>query len=68
MGRYNIKKLKYGEVKQYQVTFRNNFAALKKEYSTDINRTWDNIRENFKISAQESKSKHHKPRFDEECS
>jgi hypothetical protein len=35
-------------------------------------RTWDNIRENIKISAQESLdycgSKHRKPWFDEECS
>jgi hypothetical protein len=38
----------------------------------NINRTWDNIRENIKISAQESlgycESKHRKPWFDEECS
>jgi hypothetical protein len=38
----------------------------------DINRAWDNIIENIKISEQESlgycKSEHHKPWFDEECS
>jgi hypothetical protein len=38
----------------------------------DINRAWGNIRENIKISAQESlgycESKHRKPWFDEECS
>jgi hypothetical protein len=38
----------------------------------DINRAWDNIRENIKISAQESlgycESKDHKQWFGEECS
>jgi hypothetical protein len=42
------------------------------EDSGDIKRAWDNIRENIKISAQESlgfrEPKHCKPRFDEECS
>jgi hypothetical protein len=42
------------------------------EDSGDINRAWGNIRENIKISAQESlgccESKRHKPWFDEECS
>jgi hypothetical protein len=40
--------------------------------SAEINRAWDNIRENITISAQESlcccESRHHKPRFDEDCS
>jgi hypothetical protein len=45
-----------GDVKQqYQVKIRNKFAALKNlEDSGDINRAWDNIRENIKISAKES--------------
>jgi hypothetical protein len=38
----------------------------------DINRAWDNIRENIKISAQEGtgycESKRGKPWFDEACS
>jgi hypothetical protein len=42
------------------------------EDSGVINRSWDNIRENIKISAQESLgycgSKHRKPWFDEGCS
>jgi hypothetical protein len=42
------------------------------EGNGDINRAWDDVRENIKISAQESigccESKHHEPRFDEECS
>jgi hypothetical protein len=49
------------------------FAALGNfEDSENINRAWDNIRENIKILAQGSlgycESKHHKPWFDGECS
>ena len=37
----------------------------------DINRGWESIKENIKISATESLGMHemkqHKPRFDEEC-
>jgi hypothetical protein len=72
--RFNVKKLNEGDVKeQYQVTIRNKFAALEKlEDNGDINSVWDNIRENIKISAQDSlgycESKHRKPWFDEECS
>jgi hypothetical protein len=64
---FNVKKLSKGDVKgQYQVTIRNKFAALENlEDSGDINRAWDNIRENINILAQESlgycESKHHKP-------
>jgi methionyl-tRNA synthetase len=40
--------------------------------SEDINRAWENIKENIKISAKESlglyERKQHKPWFDEECS
>jgi hypothetical protein len=54
--RFNVKKLDEGDVKeQYQVTLRNKFPALENlEDSGDINRAWDNIRENINISAQES--------------
>jgi hypothetical protein len=74
MERFNVKKLNEGDVKeQYQVTIRNNFAALENlEDSGDINGAWDNIRENIKSSAKENlgycESKYHKPWFDEECS
>jgi hypothetical protein len=73
-GRFNVKKLDEGDVKeQYQVTIRNKFAALESlEDSGDINRAWDNISENIKSSAKASlgycESKHRKPWFDEECS
>jgi hypothetical protein len=72
--RFNVRKLNEGDVKeQYQVTIRNKSAALENlEDSGDINGAWDNIRENIKITAQESlgycESKHRKPWFDEECS
>jgi hypothetical protein len=72
--RFNVKKLNKWDVKeQYQVTIRNKFAALENsEDSGDINREWDNIRENIKIPAQESlgycESKHCKLWLDEECS
>jgi hypothetical protein len=69
----NLKKLGELEVrKQYQLKISNRFAALKNlNVSEDINRTWENIKENTKISAQESlglhEQKQHKPRFDAEC-
>jgi hypothetical protein len=70
MERFNVKKSNEGYVKeQYQITIKNKFAA---EDSGDINRAWDNIRENIKLSAQQSLgycgSKHRKPWFYEECS
>jgi hypothetical protein len=72
--RFNLKKLNEGDVNEYyQVTIRNKFAALENvEDSEDINGAWENIRENIKISAQESlgycESKHRKLWSDEECS
>jgi DNA repair ATPase RecN len=74
MERFNVKNLNQGDVKeQYQVTIRNKFATLENSKdSGDINRAWNNIRENIKISAQESlgycEPKHRKPWFDEGCS
>jgi hypothetical protein len=61
--RFNVNKLNKRDVKeQYQVI----------EDSGDINKAWDSVRENIKISAQESLrycgSKHRKPWFDDECS
>jgi hypothetical protein len=41
-------------MERYQVTIGKKFAALANlEDSGDINRVWDHIRENIKISAQE---------------
>jgi hypothetical protein len=71
--RCNVKKLNEGDVKeQRQVTIRKTFAALENlDDNGGINRAWDNIRENIKISAQESlgycEPKHRKQWFHEEC-
>jgi hypothetical protein len=45
-----------GEVKeQYKVTIRNKFAALENLVDNgDFNRAWDSIRQNIKISAEET--------------
>jgi hypothetical protein len=74
MERFSVNNFKEGDVEeQYQVTIRNKFAALENlEDSGDVNRAWDNVRENIKLLAQESlgycDSKHHKLWFDVECS
>jgi hypothetical protein len=68
--RFNLKKISELEVrKQYQLKIANRFAALENlNISEDINRAWENIKENIKISAQESLGLHewkqHKPWFD----
>jgi hypothetical protein len=74
MERFNLKKLNDWAVKEeYQITVKNKFAVLEiLEDNGDIKRTWDTIRENIKISAQESighcELKHRKPWCDKECS
>jgi hypothetical protein len=55
---------------QYQLKNLNRFAALDNLYDGwDINRTWENIRQNIKISAKYSLGQHkqklHNPRCDE---
>jgi 50S ribosomal subunit-associated GTPase HflX len=73
MERFNLKRLKEVEVKeQYRVEISNRLAALEElDTEVDINRAWETIRENIKISAKESlgyhELKNHKPRFDEGC-
>jgi hypothetical protein len=46
-------------------------TGLQLRRSEDINRVWENIKQNIKTSANESldlyELKHHKPRFEEEC-
>jgi hypothetical protein len=56
MERLNLKKLNAVEDKeQYHVEISNRFAALENLCSeVDINRAWETIRENIKISAKES--------------
>jgi hypothetical protein len=52
MERINLQKLKEVEGKeQYHVEMSNRFAALKNlDAEADINRAWETIRENIKIS------------------
>jgi hypothetical protein len=71
--RFNLRELNNLEVrKQYQIKISNRFAALEKLSDCEnINRAWENIKENIKTSAKESlglyELKNHKPWFDEEC-
>ena len=71
--RFNLRKLNELEVrKQYQIEIINRFAALEDlNDDEDINRAWENAKENIKTSAKESLGLHelnqHKPWFDEEC-
>jgi hypothetical protein len=54
--RFNLKKLSEMEVrKQFQMELSNRFAALENlNDSEDINRAWEDIKENIKISAKET--------------
>jgi len=69
----NLRKLNELDVrKQYQIEITNRFAASENlNDDKDINRAWENIKENIKTSAKESlglqELKQHKPWFEEEC-
>ena len=71
--RFNLRKPNEPEVReQYQIEFTNRFAALENSnVYEDVNRTWENIKENIQTSAKESLDLHelkqNKPWFDEEC-
>jgi len=71
--RFNLRKLNKPEVReQYHIEITNRFAALENlNDGEDVNRTWENIKENIQISAKESLGLHelkqNKPWFDEEC-
>jgi len=70
--RFNLRKLNELEVKEkYQIEIRNRFAALENLNGDNVNRAWENIKENIKISAKEGLGLHewkqHKPWFDKEC-
>jgi hypothetical protein len=73
MKRFNPRKLNELEVrKQYQIKISNKFAALENlSGNKDINRAWENIRANIKISSKKSldlyELKQHKPWFDKKC-
>ncbi|PNF28551.1 hypothetical protein B7P43_G12912 [Cryptotermes secundus] len=74
MERFNLKKLNQVEGKeQYHAEISNSFAALENlDTEVDVNKTWETIRENIKMSAKESlgyyEPKKHKLWFDEGCS
>jgi hypothetical protein len=55
--------------KKYQIEIKNRFAALENlNAEEDVNKAWENIKENIKTSAKESLGVHelkqHKPWFD----
>ena len=69
--RFNLRKLNEAEVREeYQTEITNRSAALE-NLNDDVNRTWENIKENIQTSAKESLGLHelkqNKPWFDEEC-
>jgi len=71
--RFNSRKLNEPEVReQYQIEITNSFAALENlNNDEDVNRTWENVKENIQNPAKESLGLHelkqNKPWFDEEC-
>ena len=71
--KFNLRKLKDLEVKkQYQIEITNTFTALGNISDVgDVNRAWENIKENIKTPAKECLGLHelkqHKPWFVEEC-
>ena len=51
--RFNLRKLNELEVrKRYQIEITNRFAALENLSDDDINRAWENMKENIKTSAR----------------
>jgi hypothetical protein len=56
--RFNLRKLNELEIrKQYQIKISNKFVDLENlSDCEDINRAWENIKENIKTSAKESSS------------
>ena len=57
--RFNLRKPNEPEVReQYQIEFTNRFAALENLNDEDVDRTWENIKENVQTSAKESLGLH----------
>jgi hypothetical protein len=71
--RFNLRKLNELEVrKEYQIEITKRFATLENlRDSKDINRAWENIKENIKTSAKQTRPlyelKQLQSWFDEEC-
>jgi hypothetical protein len=55
---FTLRKLNEPEVReQYQIEITNRFAALENlNDNKDMNRTWENIKQNIQTSAKESRS------------
>jgi hypothetical protein len=74
MQRFDLRKLNDAEVKEeYQVKITNRFEALESfDDNVDMNRAWENIRENIEIAAKASlghyELQQYKPWFDYGCS
>jgi hypothetical protein len=74
MARFNLKKLSELDIrKKYLIEISNWITALENlSDSEDINRAWENIKENGRTLNQDNlglyELKRHKPWFDEECS
>jgi hypothetical protein len=74
MVRFNRKELKeVGAKEQYHIKISNRFAALENlDTEAYINRAWETIRENIKISAKDTlgyyELKKHKSWLNERCS
>jgi hypothetical protein len=67
--RFNLRKLNELEVR---IKISNRFVALQNlGDSKDINRAWENTKDNIKTSAKQSPGlnelKQHKPQFNEQC-
>ena len=58
--RFNLRKLNEPEVReQYQIEITNRFAALENlSDDEDVDRTWENIKENIQTSPKESLGLH----------
>ena len=57
--RFNLRKINELQVRKHQIEITNRFAALGNlSDSEDINRAWENIKENIKTSAKESLGLH----------
>ena len=73
MGKIYSEEVKELEVKEkYQIGISNRFADLENlNDNQDVNRVWENIKENIKTSAKErlclQEWKQHKPWVDKEC-
>jgi len=58
--RFNLRKLNEPEFRErYQIKITNRFAALENvNDDEDVNRIWENIKENIRTSAEESLGVH----------